>query len=264
MTNSNKKTPASVTEHNKNAWDKYVDEERSWTVPVSKEAVALARKGEFSLSLGADGIVPRNWFPEDFQGKKVLCLACGGGQQAPILAAVGADVTVMDISPKQLAQDLKVAERESLKIKTVQGDMRDLSMFKDGDFDVVFCPVSITYIPELTAFYAEAYRVLVSGGIFMLGAPNPAIYLFDGDLWEQGIYQISNSLPFNSLDELDDEQAKQFIEEGRAMEYSHTLSSIIGGQIAAGFVIDGFYEENLNEGLSDYIQDCFATRARKI
>ena len=37
------------------------------------------------------------------KGLKVLCLASGGGQQGPILAAIGADVTVFDNSQGQLA-----------------------------------------------------------------------------------------------------------------------------------------------------------------
>jgi len=51
------------------------------------------------------------------------------GQQGPILAAAGADATVFDNSPRQLQQDCQVAEREGLDLRTVEGDMRDLSCF---------------------------------------------------------------------------------------------------------------------------------------
>ena len=47
------------------------------------------------------------------------------------------DVTVFDNSLKQLEKDAFVAERDKLKIKTVQGNMRDLSMFADESFDTV-------------------------------------------------------------------------------------------------------------------------------
>lgn len=66
-----------------------------------------------------------------FQGCKVLCLASGGGQQAPIVAALGADVTLLDASAKQLAQDQFVAQRDNLTIRLVDGDMADLSGFAD-------------------------------------------------------------------------------------------------------------------------------------
>src|SRR5258708_23879626 len=47
---------------------------------------------------------------------RILCLASGGGQQGPILAAAGAQVTVFDASAGQLAQDRYVAEREGLAL----------------------------------------------------------------------------------------------------------------------------------------------------
>jgi 2-polyprenyl-3-methyl-5-hydroxy-6-metoxy-1,4-benzoquinol methylase len=61
-------------------------------------------------------------------GADVLCLASGGGQQGPLLAAAGASVTVLDASPRQLEQDRAVAARDGLVIRTVEGDMADLSM----------------------------------------------------------------------------------------------------------------------------------------
>ena len=49
--------------------------------------------------------VPRHWFPASIKGTALLCLASGGGQQGPVLAAAGADVTVFDTSPRQLGRD---------------------------------------------------------------------------------------------------------------------------------------------------------------
>ncbi len=43
-----------------------------------------------------------------YKGKKVLCLASGGGQQAPILSATGADVKVMDISTFIATRSIKL------------------------------------------------------------------------------------------------------------------------------------------------------------
>ncbi len=52
-----------------------------------------------------------------------------------MLAALGAEVTVFDNSLKQLEKDEFVAKRDGLNIKTVQGDMKDLSVFDDEYFD---------------------------------------------------------------------------------------------------------------------------------
>ena len=74
---------------NKVAWDQAVGEGTNpYTKVVSPEEIAAARQGKWSLYLSDCKPVPQDWFP-DLSGLKVLCLASGGGQQAPILAALG-------------------------------------------------------------------------------------------------------------------------------------------------------------------------------
>ena len=111
--------------HNQKAWDKRVDEGDRWTVPVDSAEIARARAGELHLLLTPSQPVPRHWFPANLGGLSTLCLASGGGQQGPLLAAAGCHVTVLDNSPKQLKQDRLVADREKLHLETVQGDMAD-------------------------------------------------------------------------------------------------------------------------------------------
>src|SRR5262245_14008559 len=151
-----------IREYNRHAWDRKVQQGDRWTVPVAPEVIARARRGDWQVVLTPTKPVPRDWFP-DLNGLEVLCLASGGGQQAPILAAVGASVTALDNSPRQLAQDRLVAEREGLKIRTVEGDMRDLSAFPDGRFGLVFHPVSNCFVPEVRPVWKEAFRVLRRG-----------------------------------------------------------------------------------------------------
>ena len=63
-------------------------------------------------------------------------------------------------------------------MKIVQGDMCDLSQFGDETFDIVFNPVSNTYIPDVTLVWSECYRILKKGGILMTGSTNPYIYIY--------------------------------------------------------------------------------------
>lgn len=117
-----------VREHNRGAWDLLVEKKNEWTLPVSHEVIEKARRGEWSIVMTPLKPVPRNWFPASMQGLEILCLASGGGQQGPVLSAAGARVTVLDNSTAQLAQDRLVAERESLDIRLIDGDMRELSL----------------------------------------------------------------------------------------------------------------------------------------
>lgn len=150
-------------EVNQKIWDQKVKDNYIWTRPVSSEAVEKAKLGDWTIIVTPTKPVPRDWFPENLVEKKVLCLASGGGQQGPILAATGADVTVYDYSTAQLGQDQMVAERDGLQIETVQGDMRDLSVFADESFDIIVHPWSNGCVDNVLPVWLEAYRVLKKG-----------------------------------------------------------------------------------------------------
>ena len=139
--------------YNKEAWNREVEGgESRWTKPFDSEVIAKARKGEFSILLTENISVPHRWFPP-LKGAAVLCLASGGGQQGPVLAALGANVTVFDNSPAQLKQDQLVAEREALTINTIEGDAADLSIFADESFDLIFNPCSTVFMADVRAVW---------------------------------------------------------------------------------------------------------------
>ncbi len=232
-----------ILKHNSNAWDSEVAKGNEWTQPVTSEEIEKARKGDWKIILTPTKPVPKNWYP-DLKNAKVLCLASGGGQQAPILAAAGADVTVFDNSLKQLQQDIFVAERDNLKIATVQGDMRDLSCFEDESFDFIVHPCSNHCVDNVIKVWKEAYRVLKKGGTMISGVTNPILYLIDMELEEKGILQIVRSLPYSDLEQLEKDKLQKLIDNNEPVEFGHTLEQLIGGQIEAGFVITGFYEDN--------------------
>ena len=232
-----------VRQYNREAWDQQVGRGNPWTVPVSPAKIASAREGIFSVLLTPTRPVPMEWFP-DLKDLKVLCLASGGGQQAALLAAAGAEVTVFDNSPAQLAQDRTVAEREGLRLEIIEGDMANLSIFADETFDLIFHPVSNVFVPFVRPVWMEAYRVLKSGGSMLAGFVNPLLYLFDTDLLEEkGELVVRHAIPYSDVDSLTPEQKQRFRDEGLPLEFGHTLEDQIGGQLEAGFLISGFYED---------------------
>jgi SAM-dependent methyltransferase len=254
-----------VRGYNEEAWDREVERGNQWTVPVGPDVIEAARCGQWEVLLTNNKPVPEDWFPE-MGGAEVLCLASGGGQQGPVFAAAGARVTVFDNSPAQLAQDRLVAERESLDLRSVQGDMRDLSLFAGGSFDLVFHPVSNLFVPKVRPVWAEAFRVLRSGGTLVAGFLNPANYIFDLELADEtGELRVKYELPYAAPTSLDEESLRAQMERGEPLEFSHTLEDQIGGQIDAGFVISGFYEDRHGDDdpLAAYMPTLIATRATK-
>jgi SAM-dependent methyltransferase len=253
-----------VPGYNREAWDRQVEEGNQWTVPVGPEVIEAARQGQWEVLLTDQKYVPREWFPEMVDAD-VLCLASGGGQQAPTFAAAGANVTVLDNSPRQLAQDKFVAEREALDLETVQGDMRDLSAFADESFDLIFHPVSNLFVPGVRPVWNEAFRVLRKGGVLLAGFLNPVVYIFDLELADDtGEIRVRYSLPYSDATSRTEEELGRQMERGEPLEFSHTLEEQIGGQIEAGFLISGFYEDrHRDDPIAAFMPTFVATRATK-
>ena len=254
-----------IRSYNRDAWNHEVEGGKSrWTQPVSPAVIAQAKQGEFSVLLTENIPVPARWFPA-LQGADVLCLASGGGQQGPVLAAAGANVTVFDNSPAQLKQDQLVAQRESLPLHTVEGDAADLSMFEDQSFDLVFNPVSTVFMPDVRAVWRECSRVLRAGGILMSGFMNPVHYIFDLYKADEGILEVTHSIPYSDLTSIPREDLEELMKKGLPVEFGHSLTDLVGAQCDAGFVITDMYEDYmLDSPLHPYHPNYMATRAMKI
>ncbi|MBI5837710.1 MAG: class I SAM-dependent methyltransferase [Candidatus Eisenbacteria bacterium] len=252
-----------ILEHNRAAWDREVERGNRWTVPVTPEVIAAAREGCWELVVTPEKPVPREWFG-DLEGRDVLCLASGGGQQGPVLSAAGARVTVFDNSPRQLAQDRTVADRDGLSLATVQGDMRDLSAFGDASFDLVFHPCSNVFVPEVRPVWRECFRVLRPGGVLISGMANPVLYLFDAEKLDRGELEARHRIPYSDLESLTPEEREKRVQSGDTLEFGHTLQDLIGGQLDAGFLLSGFFDDTWSTSvLGRMIPTFLATRAVK-
>lgn len=256
-----------IVKHNREAWNQEVKRGNMWTLPVSPEETERAKKsGKAVFLLTPTKHVSEDWYGE-IRGKDVLCLASGGGQQGPLFAALGANVTVFDNSDSQLDQDRMVAQRDALTIKTVQGDMRDLSVFPDESFDFIFHPVSNCFIDDLHPVWNEAFRVLRHGGVMIAGFSNPVMYLFDMKKWDQGELVLKYHIPYADTEQLSPGELQERIDNHNTLEYGHTLEDQIGGQLRAGFLLAALYEDNW-EGtggdlLDAYLPTFMATKALK-
>ena len=238
--------------------DRWVEEGWEWGIPVSHEEYVNACNGDWNVVLTPTKPVPHKWFGE-LKGKKVLGLASGGGQQMPIFAALGAQCTVLDYSEKQLDSERMVASREGYDIRIIRADMTKPLPFENSEFDLIFHPVSNCYIEKVEPVFAECYRVLKKGGIFLAGLGNEVNYLVDE---EETV--ISNSMPFNPL--ANEAQRKQLEEEDCGVQFSHTMEEQLGGQLKAGFVLTDLYGDTNGEGRLHemHVETYIATRAVKL
>lgn len=201
------------------------------------------RSGEYRFSMSPDKRpVPEDWLgPLD--GVSLLCLAGGGGQQGPVLAALGANVTVYDFSSNQLSLDRMAAETYGLEIDTVQGDIRDLSCFPDESFDLVVHPASNMFVNDILPVWAECYRVLRANGRLLATSMNPIAFAFGRDQLDiTDTPTLQYSVPYSDLEALEPEELRIKIQNCEILEYGHSLEDIIGGQLRCGFLLKGFQE----------------------
>lgn len=252
---------------NREAWDNQSSNgESRWVQPADEQTIDQARLGNWSVILTPTREVPRDWFGE-LRGKRVLCLASGGGQQVPVLAAAGAMVTSFDNSPRQLACDQLVADREGLSLRAELGDMADLSRFDDRSFDLIFHPVSNVFCAEIAPVWRECFRVLDAGGRLLAGFMNPDFFLFDHlDIAQGGPLKVRFGLPYADPEHLSEQQMRDRVDAGAAIEFSHSLDAQIGAQLDAGFMLKGFYEDRWSTEatpLNNYMPTSMATLAVK-
>ena len=230
----------SYIEQNKETIARWVAQGWEWSIPMNHEDFVRAKTGDYRLLLTPTHPVSPEWLGA-LTGKRVLALASGGGQQGPLLSALGAQVTVFDFSKEQLQKDREVAEREGYAIDLVEGDMTRPLPFVDSSFDMIVHPVSNCYIEQVEPVWRECARVLKLGGLLLAGLDNGINFIVD-----EAEERIVTALPFNPLKNPED-LARSQAEDG-GCQFSHSINEQIGGQLKAGFELLDVYEDYNNAG----------------
>jgi SAM-dependent methyltransferase len=218
---------------NRARWNALVDANVEYTKPMLELSTDSARA--FLDPLGIMG---------DVSGKEVLCLAGGGGQQSVAFAMLGAEVTIFDLSDKQLERDRQAAAHYGFTIRTVQGDMRYLDAFADASFDLVYQAFSINFVPSVAPVLSEVARVIRPGGLYRIEWFNPFVQMMVPEQdWDGSGYvlrheyidgrETTEMYPTWTIDEADG--GKRELDSPR--EFVHSLSTMINALAQNGFVI---------------------------
>lgn len=158
-------------------FDAVADSLRERLVPVSP--AELDRYGSPRL---------RGWFSKEFKfrlfgdlhGKRVLDVGCGDGENAMLLARLGADVTGIDVSPRSIEV---CAERA--RINGVAGRIRfvcaplETAELPAASFDIVACQGILHHvIPELERVIRRIAGWTRPGGLVLISEPINLMPLF--------------------------------------------------------------------------------------
>ena len=108
--------------------------------------------------------------------QEVLSLACGQGQDARLLARLGATVTGVDLSSEMLRHASEHEAAEPRGIVYVQGDAHDLEALPNESFDGVVCHMALMDIPHLASAVQSVARVLREQGWFVFSIVHPCYH----------------------------------------------------------------------------------------
>lgn len=223
-----------IAEINERHWEWAVKKGAGCTIPwLDLDPVLLRQIASGESDPSPDWLSGEYLYPPEVlsgvEGKEVLCLASGGGQQSAVFGLLGAQVTVLDLTEGQLKGDRTAAAHYGYEITPIQGDMRDLSCFSDESFDLVYQGNSMCWIPDVRQVYQGVVRILRSGGIYRVDFANPATEFVDCFHWDEG-YRIT--VPYAEVESI------ERLEDGpESIQFRHHMGEIFNGLIDMGFSI---------------------------
>ena len=238
---------------NKERWEELAQAGVLYSRPALNLDVTSARK-----------LVDPEGMMDDPAGREVLCLAGGGGQQSAAFALLGARVTVLDLSETQLARDRQAAEHYGKDVRTIQGDMRDLSCLDPGGFDLVWHAHSLNFVPQAEVVFDQVRRVLGPGGQYRMNCWNPFAHGMDQDSWNGTGYLVTQPYvegreidmqPFWDVSPWDRptpggeepqkaQESPSTIRIRGPREFRHVLETLVNGMIRRGFALQGLWEQD--------------------
>lgn len=225
-----------VARINTQHWERMVREGNGYTQPwldLDPEAVRRYAGGELDPAPDPLAQIYPADLLTDVQGRDVLCLASGGGQQSAVFGLLGARVTVVDFAAGQLVGDRLAAAHYGYAITALLTDMRDLSALGAETFDLVYQPPSLSYVPDVRPVFAEVSRVLRPGGRYAVALTNPAVQFVDADAWDGQGYRITTPYAVRRHDAA---------EQGR-IDFRHYWYEISDGLLAHGLSIERLVDD---------------------
>lgn len=160
------------TEHNRRVWDE-LHRRRTEILGAELRLPDVVRRSLASL-----------------EGKRVLHLQCGTGEETIELAALGATVTGVDISDEAL----ETARERAPSVLWVQADVQRLpAELRRGRFDLAYSSVgSVPWLDDLDAWARGVADALRGGGDFLLYEEHPVTVVVDPFLrWQHDYFDES-------------------------------------------------------------------------
>ena len=175
---------------------------------------------------------------DSISGKTVLDAGCGEGYLCRLMAQRGASVIGLDYA-ENLLDIARQRTPAGLSIDYRHGNFEDLALIPDTSCDIVVSVAALQDVPDYQSAVQAVYRVLVSGGFFLLAILHPC-FSADGG-W---VRDEDGNKRYWKIDHYFRETPSELqLGWQRSTVYFHrTLTSYIRTIIAAGFIIEDLFE----------------------
>ncbi len=114
----------------------------------------------------------------DLRGVRVLDVGCGGGHNAVVCAAAGAEVTALDLSTRQLAAARDLAARRGQQVRFLHADISRAGDVIGSDYNLILATQVLAYVDDLSAALAVCHRALAAGGRLVASLDHPLRHCF--------------------------------------------------------------------------------------
>jgi SAM-dependent methyltransferase len=199
-------------------WQKLRDQDQLWRLcPQHPE---LAFEGEVL------GMISQ--FTGDLHNQRVGVIASGDNYAAFALAGMGARVTSMDISDRQLAIARQRADLLGLEMTFIRADATSLEGIAEGEFDLI-CSSNgfFVWIAEPGRVFQQVYTVLKPGGFYIFYDVHPFLRP-----WKDQITPLEMEKPYTVTGPFEDKGYGQ-----TNYQFHWRVSDLINPLLKAGLVL---------------------------
>ena len=242
-------------EANRRHWDAAA---AAWRELRERDGLWKRCASEPELAFEGDALQQIRRFYPVLSGRQVCVIGSGDNYAAFALAGLGARVTSVDISERQLEVAEGRARALGLDLEFVRADAADLAALRHGQDDLVVSTNGFfVWISEPAAVFSAVRSILKPGGVYVFYDVHP----FQRP-WADVVGTLVMEQPYAD--------AGPYVDADGAHEYHWTLSSLLNATTGAGLLLqhvgesvpksprfwqDGSYELSSADGLLDWRQN---------
>jgi SAM-dependent methyltransferase len=176
----------------------------------------------------------------DVNGKRLLDLGCGSGENAIAFAKHGAHVIALDRSQAQLSLAKKLADAAEARVEWHEGDAADLAFLRADSIDVAFAAGVLGEIEDVDRLFRQVHRVMRPGAPFVFSMEHPMALAVGREGAAPG------ALPLGTLEVrrsyFDAQPAEVTHEDERVRVFPRTIADVFASLHRAGYRVDVLLE----------------------